>query len=100
PQMGNPAALLLEQFREWSTATGTQAVARGFNHSSSEALKKHVEAMDHIKTLAKIVDVLREQGKRVERYDRVMPAWIRAVLAYPVGWNAANASKTLFTPHA
>lgn len=95
--MGNPAELLLQQFKAWSAPSATPKSSRGLHGAQRErALAEHVEAMARIKVLTQVVDVLEQNGRRTARYRRAIPLWIHAVLAYPVGWAASNSNPQLF----
>lgn len=95
--MGNPAELLLQQFKAWSEPAATAKSSRGLDNDEREdALSQHVEAMEHIRVLAEIVDLLEHTGRRTDRYRRAIPVWTQAVLAFPHGWEEAGANAKLF----
>lgn len=98
--MGNPAELLLEQFKTWSKPNTAPAASRGLNTGTRlEILAAHVEAMGHIKVLTEFVDALDQKGEPVDRYRRAIPMWTSAVLAYPQGWSDQTTNQKLFTSH-
>lgn len=99
--MGNPAELLLAQFQRWAAPQTAPPMARGLKGQKTvDALWDHVDAMARIRAIAEAIDALEANNRRVDQYRRMLPEWIKAVLAYPAGWSDQSAHQRLFHPHS
>lgn len=99
--MANPARDLLRFFHEIQgvgSATGTDARDMG---SSSDGAKAAVllQTGAILEGTIRCIRQLKSQGRRVTKFESMIPTWTFGVFSYPLGWASADV-QPLYTDHS
>lgn len=95
--MANPAELLHGQLNLWFSRKN-QTEIRGLGDGSSlEAWDQQRNAARNLENLLQLINELEEKGERVDVERLYIPHWIKAVYAFPHGWQQSTGGYACIT---
>lgn len=98
--MANPAELLHAQLRHWYTKKNQQEIRGLGDGSSLEDWAEQRNAVRNLENLIQLIDEMEANGDQVDVERIYLHRWVKAVYAFPYGWQQPANGNACITSEA